>query len=144
MECRHCEGKLDYTFIDLGKTPLSNSYLTHVDLKKIEKCYPLRVKVCERCWLVQTEKLVDTDQIFSRDYTYFSSFSTSWLDHVRRYIDQIIPMLALNPSSTVVEIGANDGYLLQYVQKRNIPCYGIEPTYNTALAARKKGIEIIE
>ena len=144
MECRHCGNKLTKIFADLGKPPLSNSYLTSTDLKEVEKCYPLRVMVCEECWLVQTENFVEVDQIFTEDYAYFSSVSTSWLDHTRRYVDQITIMLALGKGSMVVEIGANDGYLLQYLLKKGIPCYGIEPTHSTAEAARKKNLDIIE
>ena len=143
MKCRHCEDKLDFIFVDLGEMPLSNSYLAHADLKRVEKSYPLRVMVCEKCWLVQTEQFVKADQIFSRDYTYFSSFSTSWLNHVRIYVDQVISMLALDSSSVVVEIGANDGYLLQYVQKKNIPCYGVEPAHQAALLARGRGLNVV-
>ena len=143
MNCSHCKDKLDVIFVDLGKMPLSNSYLAQVDLKRVEKSYPLRVMVCERCWLVQTEQFVEADQIFSKDYTYFSSFSISWLNHVRIYVDQVIPMLALDSSSTVVEIGANDGYLLQYVQKKNIPCYGVEPAHQAALLARGRGLNVV-
>ena len=144
MECRHCGNKLNRIFADLGKLPLSNSYLTSTDLKEVEKCYPLRVMVCEECWLVQTEKFVEVEQIFTEDYAYFSSVSTSWLDHARRYVDQITIMLALGKGSMVVEIGANDGYLLQYLLKKGIPCYGIEPTHSTAEAAREKNLDIIE
>jgi len=144
MECRHCGNKLTKIFADLGKLPLSNSYLTTTDLKGVEKCYPLRVMVCEECWLVQTEKFVEVEQIFTEDYAYFSSVSTSWLDHTRRYVDQITVMLALGKGSMVVEIGANDGYLLQYLLKKGIPCYGIEPTHSTAEAAREKKLDIIE
>ena len=144
MECRHCGNKLTKIFADLGKPPLSNSYLTSTDLKEVEKCYPLRVMVCEECWLVQTEKFVEVKQIFTEDYAYFSSVSTSWLDHTCRYVDQITIMLALDKGSMVVEIGANDGYLLQYLLKKGIPCYGIEPTHSTAEAARKKNLDIIE
>jgi len=144
MECRHCGNKLTRIFADLGKPPLSNSYLTSTDLKEVEKCYPLRVMVCEECWLVQTEKFVEVEQIFTEDYAYFSSVSTSWLDHTRRYVDQITVMLALGKGSMVVEIGANDGYLLQYLLKKGIPCYGIEPTHSTAEAAREKKLDIIE
>ena len=144
MECRHCGNKLTRIFADLGKPPLSNSYLTSTDLKKVEKCYPLRVMVCEECWLVQTEIFVEVEQIFTEDYAYFSSVSTSWLDHTRRYVDQITIMLALDKGSMVVEIGANDGYLLQYLLKKGIPCYGIEPTHSTAEAARGKNLDIIE
>ena len=144
MKCRHCGEKLGSTFIDLGQAPLSNSYLTNTSLEEVEKNYPLKVRVCEKCWLVQTEVSVEADQLFSHDYTYFSSFSTSWLDHASRYVDQMVPMLDLDISSTVVEIGANDGYLLQYVQKKNIPCYGIEPAHTTIAAARGKGLNIIK
>ena len=144
MECRHCGNKLTRIFADLGEQPLSNSYLTSADLKEVEKCYPLRVMVCEECWLVQTKNFVEADQIFTEDYAYFSSVSTSWLDHARRYVDQITIMLALGKGSMVVEIGANDGYLLQYLVKKGIPCYGIEPTHSTAEAARKKNLDIIE
>ena len=144
MECRHCGNKLTKIFADLGKPPLSNSYLTSTDFKEVEKCYPLRVMVCEECWLVQTEYFVEVDQIFTEDYAYFSSVSTSWLDHARRYVDQITIMLALGKGSMVVEIGANDGYLLQYLLKKGIPSYGIEPTHSTAEAARKKNLDIIE
>ena len=144
MECRHCGNKLTKIFADLGKPPLSNSYLTSTDFKEVEKCYPLRVMVCEECWLVQTEYFVEVDQIFTEDYAYFSSVSTSWLDHTRRYVDQITIMLALGKGSMVVEIGANDGYLLQYLRKKGIPCYGVEPTHSTAEVARKKNLDIIE
>ena len=116
MECRHCGNKLTRILADLGKSPLSNSYLTSTDLKEVEVCYPLRVMVCEECWLVQTEDFVEADQIFNEDYAYFSSVSTSWLDHTRKYVDQITIMLTLGRDSMVVEIGANDGYLLQYLQ----------------------------
>ena len=144
MECRHCGNQLTIIFADLGKLPLSNSYLSSTDLKEVEKCYPLRVMVCEECWLVQTENIVEVEQIFTEDYAYFSSVSTSWLDHTRRYVDQITVMLALGKGSMVVEIGANDGYLLQYLLKKGIPCYGIEPTHSTAEAAREKKLDIIE
>ena len=143
MRCSHCKDKLNIIFVDLGSMPLSNAYLAPVDLVKPEKIYPLRVMVCEKCWLVQTEKFIEADQIFSRDYTYFSSFSTSWLNHVRKYIDQVVPMLALNSSSSIVEIGANDGYLLQYVQEKNIPCYGVEPAHAARLLAQERGLNVV-
>jgi len=144
MKCRHCDAELANTFVDLGKSPPSNSYLSAAALNAPEKWYPLRVLVCEKCWLVQTEDFVGAGEMFSEDYAYFSSFSTSWLDHAKAYVDKMTNLLDLDDQSRVVEIAANDGYLLQYVQQKNIPCYGIEPTHSTAQAAREKGIEIIE
>ncbi len=144
MKCRHCNTELKHTFIDLGISPPSNAYLTKKALDKPEASYPLKVMVCDCCWLVQTEDFVRADEMFSMDYAYFSSFSTSWLNHAKSYVDSITSRLNLDESSTVVEIAANDGYLLQYVKNKGIPCYGIEPTHNTAKVARDKGIEIIE
>ena len=144
MKCRHCNTELKHTFIDLGISPPSNAYLTKKALDKPEASYPLKVMVCDCCWLVQTEDFVRADEMFSMDYAYFSSFSTSWLNHAKSYVDSITSRLNLDENTTVVEIAANDGYLLQYVKNKGIPCYGIEPTHNTAKAARDKGIEIIE
>ncbi|MCW5202167.1 class I SAM-dependent methyltransferase [Desulfobulbus sp. US4] len=144
MKCRHCGQELVHTFIDLGSAPPSNSYLTKAALKAPEKWYPLQVKVCEYCWLVQTEDFVGVREMFSEDYAYFSSFSDTWIAHARQYVDEMIARFNLGAASNVVEIAANDGYLLQFVQERNIPCYGIEPTHATANTARDKGIEIVE
>ena len=144
MKCRHCGVELTHTFIDLGSSPLSNSYLTETTIRLPERWYPLRVLVCDLCWLVQTEDIIGADEIFSEDYAYFSSYSSSWLNHVKTYIDNVVVRFNLGDQSTVVEVGANDGYLLQYIKEKNIPCYGIEPTHSTAVVARKKGIEIIE
>ncbi len=144
MKCRHCNTELKHTFIDLGISPPSNAYLTKKALDKPEAWYPLKVMVCDCCWLVQTEDFVRADEMFSMDYAYFSSFSTSWLNHAKSYVDSITSRLNLDENTMVVEIAANDGYLLQYVKNKGIPCYGIEPTHNTAKAARDKGIEIIE
>ena len=144
MKCRHCNTELKHTFIDLGISPPSNAYLTKKSLDKPEASYPLKVMVCDCCWLVQTEDFVRADEMFSMDYAYFSSFSASWLNHAKSYVDSITSRLNLDESSTVVEIAANDGYLLQYVKNKGLPCYGIEPTHNTAKVARDKGIEIIE
>jgi SAM-dependent methyltransferase len=131
-------------FVDLGTAPASNAYLTAEQLRGPEKWYPLRVMVCETCWLVQTEDYVGAGELFSEDYAYFSSVSASWLGHARDYVAMVSERFALGPESTVTEIAANDGYLLQYVRARGIPCYGIEPTKSTAAAARQKGIDIIE
>lgn len=144
MKCRHCGSVLRLPFLDLGSAPPSNAYLTEADLHAPETWYPLRLLVCESCWLVQTEDHAGREALFTEDYAYFSSFSTSWLAHAERYVRTMIERFALNASSRVVEIAANDGYLLQYVQAAGIPCYGVEPTTGTAAAARKKGIEIIE
>jgi 2-polyprenyl-3-methyl-5-hydroxy-6-metoxy-1,4-benzoquinol methylase len=143
MKCRHCQTEMKLPLIDLGTSPPSNAYLTKEALQKPEKYFPLRVLVCETCWLVQTEDYAEASELFSPDYAYFSSFSDSWLNHSENYVSQMADRFQLNGQSMVVEVAANDGYLLQYVKKKNIPCYGIEPTRSTAEAARKKGIEII-
>jgi SAM-dependent methyltransferase len=144
MKCRHCATELNHTFIDLGVPPPSNSFLRTLASSESEKCYPLRVLVCDCCWLVQTEDFVGAEEVFSTDYAYFSSFSTSWLEHASNYVDTVTSRFNLSCDSLVVEIAANDGYLLQYVKRKGIPCYGIEPTHSTATVAKEKGIEIIE
>lgn len=144
MKCRHCGTALTQSVIDLGSSPPSNSYLTKATLIEPEKWYPLKVMVCDHCWLVQTEDFVGAGEMFSEEYAYFSSFSTSWLAHAERYVNEMAERFHLDENSCVVEVAANDGYLLQYVRDRAIPCYGIEPTRSTAEAARQKGIEIIE
>ena len=144
MKCRHCGSELGLPFIDLGMMPPSNAYLTREQLDKPEMRYPLRVLVCERCWLVQTEDYVGAGDLFTEDYAYFSSVSQGWLEHAQDYVASMCDRLHLGPKSLVAEIAANDGYLLQYVQQRGIPCYGIEPTKSTAAAAREKGIRIVE
>ena len=144
MKCRHCGTELTLPFLDLGSAPPSNSYLTSAALHAPEKWYPLRVMVCTECWLVQTEDFADCEELFSPDYAYFSSFSDSWLRHARGYVEAMAERFALGTHSHVVEIAANDGYLLQYVRERGIPCLGVEPTASTAAAAREKGIEVVE
>lgn len=144
MKCRHCQSKLSINFLDLGSSPPSNSYLSSKALSEIEIWYPLKVLVCEKCWLVQTEDFVREDAMFSADYAYYSSYSTSWLNHAKKYVQKMTEALPLNKDSLVVEVAANDGYLLQYVKEKGIGCYGIEPTLGTAQAAKEKGIEIIE
>ena len=113
-------------------------------LKRPEKYFPLRVLVCESCWLVQAEAYSRAAELFNEEYAYFSSFSTEWLEHSKRYVDEMTVRFELGSSSTVVEVAANDGYLLQYVKEKSIGCYGIEPTASTANAARQKGIEIVQ
>lgn len=144
MKCRHCGTELSHEFIDLGSSPPSNAYLTDITLKQPEKWYPLRVLVCDECWLVQTEDYAGADELFDADYAYFSSFSDSWLKHCEQYVDEMVSRLELTNDSNVVEVAANDGYLLQYFKKQDIPCFGIEPTASTAQAARNKGIDIEE
>lgn len=143
MKCRHCGQPLRLPLIDLGSAPPSNAYLSPDDLARPEKWFPLRVMVCDQCWLVQTEDFAQADELFSADYAYFSSYATSWLEHARRYVAQMRTRFGLGPQSMVVEIAANDGYLLQYVKAAGIPCYGVEPTASTAAAARQLGLEII-
>ncbi len=144
MKCRHCDSELNLTLIDLGSAPPSNAYLTEETLHKPEKWFPLRVLVCEQCWLVQTKDFAQADELFDADYAYFSAFSSSWLAHSERYVIDMVKRFLLNEHSHVAEVAANDGYLLQYVKARGIPCTGIEPTASTASAARAKGIDIIE
>lgn len=144
MKCRHCGSELRLPFLDLGSAPLSNAYLNTAGLCAPETWFPLRLLVCECCWLVQTEDYAGREALFTDDYAYFSSFSTSWLAHARAYVEKMVARFWLGEQSRVVEVAANDGYLLQYVQAANIPCYGIEPTASTAEAARGKGIEIVE
>jgi len=144
MKYRHCGTEISFTLIDLGTAPPSNAYLTQDGLHAPEKWFPLRVLVCENCWLVQTQDFAQANELFDADYAYFSSFSSSWLAHAERYVAKMSSELRLGESSHVVEVAANDGYLLQYVKDRGIPCTGIEPTSSTAAAARAKGISIIE
>lgn len=144
MKCRHCNNDLTLTFLDLGSSPPSNAYLTKASLQCPEKWFPLRILVCRNCWLVQTEDFALANELFSPDYAYFSATSKSWLEHSESYVSKMVQRFALNSNSHVVEVAANDGYLLQYFTKRGIPCYGIEPTSSTAAVARSKGIEIIE
>lgn len=144
MKCRHCDNNLDIAFLDLGSAPPSNAYLTSDGLRAPESWFPLRLLVCDACWLVQTEDHAGREALFTDDYAYFSSFSESWLKHSAAYVEAMTARLGLDEKSCVVEVAANDGYLLQFVQDKGIPCYGIEPTSSTAQAARAKGIEIVE
>jgi SAM-dependent methyltransferase len=144
VKCRHCASELQLPFIDLGSAPASNAFLTRQQLRMPEKWYPLRVLVCESCWLVQTEDYIEPSKLFPHDYAYLSSISTTWLDHAQRYVAAMIDRIDLGPNSLVAEIGANDGYLLQFVRERGIPCYGVEPTKSAASAAREKGLHVID
>ena len=143
MNCRHCETYLQHTFLDLGFAPPSNAYLTLDDLNLPELYLPLRVKVCSNCWLVQTEDYTTADKLFTPEYAYFSSTATSWLIHAEKYSEKIIAELGLTNESFVIEIAANDGYLLKNFVAAGIPCLGIEPTDSTADAAEKLGIPVL-
>ncbi len=142
MNCRHCGAELAHVFVDLATAPPSNHYLSVSDLRASEKYYPLRVLICEKCLLVQTEDYRQANDLFRDDYAYFSSFSNSWLNHCKHYVSEVVERFGLGADSMVSEIAANDGYLLQYMKERGIPCYGVEPTIGTAEAARQKGIEV--
>ena len=144
MKCRHCASELVLPMLDLGSAPPSNAYLTEAGLRAPEIWYPLRLLVCNACWLVQTEDYAGREALFGDEYAYFSSYSDSWLAHARRYVADVCTRFDLGGASLVVEVAANDGYLLQYVAAAGIPCYGIEPTAGTARAARDKGIEVVE
>jgi SAM-dependent methyltransferase len=144
MKCRHCGSTLALRLADLGSAPPSNAYLTEATLHAPEKWFPLRVLVCEQCWLAQTEDFSRANELFDSDYAYFSGFSTTWLAHCERYVANMTERFGLNDQSHVFEIAANDGSLLAFVKARGIPCTGIEPTASTAAAARARGLEIIE
>lgn len=143
MKCRHCDSPLEHTFLDLGFAPPSNAYLTFDDLTKPEKYYPLKIKVCDQCWLVQTEDYTQADELFSADYAYFSSTSTGWVAHAARYAEKMTSQLKLTKDSLVIEVASNDGYLLKNFVAAGIPCLGIEPTASTAAAAEKLGIPVM-
>lgn len=144
MNCRGCGTSLALPLIDLGTSPPSNAYVRADQLEQAEQWVPLKVAVCEQCWLVQTEDYTSADSLFDAEYAYFSSFSSTWLAHADRYVAEMVERFGLTADSRVVEIAANDGYLLQYVAGRGIPCLGVEPTRSTAQAAREKGLEIRE
>jgi len=144
MKCRHCSAELATSFLDLGTSPPSNAYLRRDQLAAPETWFPLRIMACASCWLVQTEDYASREILFSNDYAYFSSFSSSWLAQCRDYAATMVHRYGLTGASLVCEVAANDGYLLQYFKSSGIPCYGVEPTASTAAAARAKGIEIVE
>lgn len=130
--------------VDLGSSPPSNAYLTAAALERPERWFPLRVLVCETCWLVQTQDFSEAGEMFDADYAYFSAFSSSWLAHCEQFADAMVDGGDLDSDSHVVEVAANDGYLLQFFVARGVPSLGIEPTASTAAAARSRGIPIIE
>ena len=143
MNCRFCNTPLHREFLDLVNSPPSNSFLSFNQLNEPEVYYPLRVLVCDNCFLVQIDEYQKSAAIFNHEYVYFSSFSTSWLSHAKSYCEKVVDRFSLDKNSSVVEIASNDGYLLQYFFERKIPVLGIEPTKNTAKVAMDKGIETI-
>jgi SAM-dependent methyltransferase len=140
--CRFCGTELTHVFADLGMSPLANSYLTEEELGQMEPFYPLRALVCQKCFLVQLEDYETPEGIFSQ-YAYFSSYSTTWLEHARRYAELAVERFHLDQDTNVVELASNDGYLLQYFLKRGIPVLGVEPAANVADVAREKGIRTL-
>ncbi|MFX1363488.1 MAG: methyltransferase domain-containing protein [Promethearchaeota archaeon] len=144
MKCRFCSKELHFQFIDLVNSPPSNSYLTKEELNEPEIFYPIKLFVCDNCYLVQIDEYKKSKEIFNETYAYFSSFSKSWLDHSKEYVEMIIERFGFNSYTFVIEIASNDGYLLQFFKEREIPCLGIEPSPNTAAIAKKKGINVIE
>ena len=144
MKCRLCSTPLHDVFLDLGSAPPSNAYLTAETLKAPEAWFPLKLYTCASCLLVQVEEVQSHEALFPADYAYFSSYSSSWLEHARVFVDTAADRLGLGHDSLVLEVASNDGYLLQYVAGKGIPCLGIEPTAGTAAVARSRGIETIE
>jgi len=144
MKCRFCQAELEKVFIDLVNSPPSNSYLSEEELDYPEVYYPLKIFVCDKCYLVQVDEYKKSSEIFDKDYAYFSSFSTSWLEHSKEYVEMVCSEFGLGATSQVIEIASNDGYLLQYFQEKKVPSLGVEPTASTAAVSREKGIETIE
>jgi 2-polyprenyl-3-methyl-5-hydroxy-6-metoxy-1,4-benzoquinol methylase len=143
LKCRHCGAPLRLSLVDLGTAPPSNAYLSIAALEAPEAWYPLRVLVCTDCFLVQTADFARASELFDARYAYFSSYSSTWLTHARLFVEGVVARFALDERSRIIEVGANDGYLLQYFKARGIPCLGIEPTASTAAAARGRGLEIV-
>jgi hypothetical protein len=143
MNCRHCKTPLIHTFLDLGFAPPSNAYLTSFDLTKPEKYYPLKVMICDKCWLVQTEDYAQAEELFDSEYAYFSSTSIGWLEHAKAYAENMIDRLSLSKESLVIEVASNDGYLLKNFVANQIPCLGIEPTASTGEVAKAMGIPVL-
>ena len=141
-DCRFCGAPLHVSLVDLGMSPLCESYLSADQLNQMEPFYPLHVYVCDQCYLVQLEQYVSAEHIFT-EYAYFSSYALSWLEHARRYTDLMVQRFGLNDQSQVVEVASNDGYLLQYFVEKGIPSLGIEPAANVARAAEEKGVRTL-
>ena len=144
MKCRHCETVLEHVFLDLGFAPPSNAYLTAQQLHAPEMTLPLRLFVCDSCWLVQTEDFSRPADLFDFNYAYYSSTSKTWLAHAKTYAQKVTERFGLSSDSFVVEIASNDGYLLRNFLAPGIPCLGIEPTQGTAEAAERLGIPVLK
>lgn len=142
MRCRFCDEKLEYTFANLGLSPLANSYVKEDRLDYMEPFYPLHVRVCEKCFLVQLPQLATREEIFE-EYAYFSSYSDSWLEHCRVYADTMIDRFSLCKDNRVVELASNDGYLLKYFVQHHVPVLGVEPAANVAEVAQKQGVNTV-
>jgi SAM-dependent methyltransferase len=138
--CRFCGGPLQHTFVDLGMSPLCESYLDAAELNHMERFYPLHARLCERCWLVQLQEYVAPQEIFS-EYAYFSSYSDTWVAHAQRFAESAIARFGLGVDSLVIEVGSNDGYLLQHFATDNVPVLGIDPAANVAAAAEARGVQ---
>ena len=143
MLCRFCKTELKDVFIDLINSPASNSFLNKEALNEPEVFYPLKVYTCANCFLVQVDEYKKSDAIFNNEYVYFSSYSSTWLQHAQNYTESMISRFGYDKKAQIVEIASNDGYLLQYFKEKNIPVLGIEPTANTAAVAIQKGIETV-
>ncbi|HYQ56210.1 MAG TPA: methyltransferase domain-containing protein, partial [Draconibacterium sp.] len=143
MKCRHCKTQLKHVFLNLGYAPHSNAYLKQSDLARPDKEFPLKLFVCHKCWLVQTEDYSNRTDLFTEDYAYFSSVSSSWLKHAQDYTEMIQKRLNLNKDSFVIEVASNDGYLLKNFVAHGIPCLGIEPTDSTADESERIGVPVI-
>jgi 2-polyprenyl-3-methyl-5-hydroxy-6-metoxy-1,4-benzoquinol methylase len=143
VKCRFCGAPLEHVFCDLGMSPIANSYVSEERLDQMEPFYPLKALVCSKCLLVQLEEFETPREIFSDQYAYFSSYSSSWLEHARRYTDMAMERFGLGSESRVVEVASNDGYLLRWFAERDVPVLGIEPTANTAEAAEEQGVSTL-
>lgn len=143
MKCRHCNSRLEKVFVDLQYSPPCNAMLKPAQLNEPEIYYPLKIFVCENCFLVQVDELEKASNIFNSEYTYFSSYSSSWLEHAKNYVDVILRRFDFPQDALIIEIASNDGYLLQYFKERGLSVLGVDPAANTADAAREKGIDTI-
>lgn len=141
-DCRFCSSELKHSFVDLGMSPLANSYIASENLQKMEPFYPLHAFICDQCFLVQLKEFESPQSIFS-DYAYFSSYSQSWLEHASNYVDMMVERFGFDTDSQIIEVASNDGYLLQYFKKKDIPVLGIEPAANVAKVAIEAGIPSI-
>lgn len=141
-DCRFCSSELKHSFVDLGMSPLANSYIAPENLQKMEPFYPLHAFICDQCFLVQLKEFESPQSIFS-DYAYFSSYSQSWLEHASNYVDMMVERFGFDTDSQIIEVASNDGYLLQYFKKKDIPVLGIEPAANVAKVAIEAGIPSI-